>query len=236
MTLVLHMFSGAPTGWRVHLGLTFKNLTADIRRLSNADKDQFRPEFLAKSPRSKAPVLETSTGVLRDSIAILAWLDRAYPENPLFGTNPAQSGEIWRITMECCEYLRAAIAQLLSRVFPSDGSIPDEGSAEHDALQLGAKMVHAECRYLEDILSDGRLYLGGDTPSAADAVAFPEIRLLQRGVETKHALMSAFGFDNPPETYPHIANWKARLNDDPGVAATLPPHWGETLQTAKPAA
>ncbi|UYV38393.1 glutathione S-transferase family protein [Rhodobacteraceae bacterium D3-12] len=236
MSLVLHLFSGAPTGWRVHLGLTFKNLAADIRRLSNDDKDQLRPEFLAISPRAKAPVLETETGVVRDSIAILAWLDRAYPENPLFGSTPAQASEIWQITMECCEYLRAANHQLLSRVFPSDGSMPSEGSTERDALQLGAKMAHAECRYLEDILSDGRLYLGGDVPSAADAVAFPEIRLLQRGVETKHALMSAFGFGNPPETYPHTASWKARLNEDPRIAATLPPHWGETPQSTKPAA
>lgn len=235
MTLVLHMFSGAPAGWRVHLGLTFKNLDAEIRTLSNADKDQLLPEFLAISPRAKAPVLETKTGVVRDSIAILAWLDRAHPENPLFGTTPAQAGEIWRITMECCEYLRAANHELLSRVFPSDGSIPDDGSAEREALQLGADMVHAECLYLEDILSNGRLYLGGDAPSAADAVAYPEIRLLQRGAETKHALMSELGLSNPSDLYPNVADWRARLNDDPSVTATLPPHWGETPLKTKPA-
>lgn len=45
-------------GWRVHLGLTFKNITADIRRLNNDEQDQHRPEFLALSPRAKAPTLE----------------------------------------------------------------------------------------------------------------------------------------------------------------------------------
>ena len=91
-----------------------------------------------------------------------------------------------------------------------------------------ADLVHAECRYLESILSDGRWYLCGDAPGAADAVAFPEIRLMQRVVETKHDLLSALGFAYPPDLYPKVADWRARLNGDPGVAATIPAHWGAT--------
>lgn len=236
MAPTLHIFSGAPPGWRVHLGLAFKGITPEIRRMSNDDKDQHQPEFLALNPRGTAPVLEADGLILRDSIAILAWLDREYPLKPLFGENPQQAAEIWQITMECCEFLRQANHQLLTRVFPGDGTVPDEGSPERMQLQAAADLAHAECRYLEQILSDDRSYLGGETPSAADAVAFPEVRLIQRAVETKHALMSALGFGFPPALYPNVASWKDRLNSDARVAATMPPHWTATPVDHAPAA
>ncbi|MGJ8573021.1 MAG: glutathione S-transferase family protein [Hoeflea sp.] len=228
MTPILHTFSGAPRGWRVLLGLAFKGLKAEIRYMSVSDKDHHTPEFLALNRRATAPVLQTDDGILRDSIAILGWMDRAFPERPLFGANPQQAGEIWQITMECCDYLREANRQLLTQVFTSDGTVPPESSSDRDRFQSAADLLHAECRYLESILSDGRAYLSGNSPGAADAVAFPEIRLVQRAVETKHDLMAALGFSNPAETYPEVANWKARLNANPDVAATMPPHWGKS--------
>jgi len=228
MTLVLHTFSGAPRGSRVLLGLSFKCLDFETRMMSVSDKDHHKPEFLALNPRATAPVLETADGVLRDSIAILGWLDRAYPDRPLFGTTSRQAAEIWQISMECCDYLRNANHQLLSQVFAGDGTVPPEGSIQRGQLQSAADLLHAESRYLETILSDGRAYLSGDSPGAADAVAFPEIRLVQRAVETKYNLMSALGFANPPAIYPGVAVWKARLNADPAVATTMPPHWGQT--------
>lgn len=226
MTLTLHTFSGAPRGWRVLMGLAFKQLDFEIRLMSASDKDHHTPEFLALNPRATAPVLETADGVLRDSIAILGWFDRAYPDRPLFGTTSRQAAEIWQITMECCDYLRHATDQLLSKVFPSDGSVPPSNSAEWLELQKAAELFHAECRYLEEILSDDRPYLGGDMPSAADAVAFPEIRLLQRATDTKPDLMTALGFTIPLQTCPALSGWLTRLNEDPRIAATMPPHWG----------
>lgn len=225
MTLTIHTFSGAPRGWRVLLGLAFKGLDFDTRLMSAADKDHHKPQFLALNPRATAPVLETGDGVLRDSIAILGWLDRAYPDRPLFGATPQQAAEIWQTTMECCDYLRQATDQLLRKVFASDGSVPANGSPERLELQRAAELFHAECLYLENILADGRPYLGGDRPSAADAVAFPEIRLLQRGADTKPDLMSALGFTFPLQAFPKLGSWLMRLNDDPAVATTMPPHW-----------
>jgi len=112
-------------------------------------------------------------------------------------------------------------------VFPSDGTLPSEGSQERVDLQAGAELMHAECAYLEDILSDGRFFLAGALPSAADAVAYPEMRLLQRAMETKPEMMAALGFSSLVGTYPHLAAWKTRLNHDARVVRTMPPHWTE---------
>ncbi|MGH1350966.1 MAG: glutathione S-transferase family protein [Methyloligellaceae bacterium] len=228
MTLILHTISGAPRGWRVLLGMSFKGLSPEIHYLNYSEKEHQQPDFLKLNPRATIPTLETDSGILRDSIAILAWLDREYPENPLFGSTSKETATIWQITMECCDYLRDSTDQLLSLVFRSSGNVPAENSSERLKYDAAAELAHAECRYLENILSDTGPYLSGDRPGAADAIAFPEIRLMQRAVETRHELMSALGFGYPPDIYPKVAEWKARLNDDPGVAATMPPHWSKT--------
>jgi len=227
MTLTLHTVSGAPRGWRVLLGLAFKELPATVKMHNTSNGDLKTEDFLALNPRSKIPVLETGDEVLRDSIAALAWLDRKYPGNPLFGEDKDRAGEIWQMSMECCDYLRDAVHALLSRVFPSDGTLPPEDSRDRADLQDGADLMHAECAYLETILSDGRLYLAGPLPSAADAIAYPEVRLLQRAMETKPELMSALGFSRLLGAYPNLAAWKTRLNNDPRVVRTMPPHWTE---------
>lgn len=225
MPLTLYTFSGAPRGWRVHLGLVFKGLPADVKYLSASDQDHRKPGFLAMNPRAKIPVLEADQDVLRDSVAILAWLDRQYPDRPLFGITAAEAAESWQIVMDCCGYLRDGTHALLSRVFPAPDEVVDPNTPEGREIEGAADLVHAECHYLEGILSDGRRYLGGEWPGAADAVAYPELRLVQRGAETRSARMAALGFDGHLSRYPYLAAWKGRLNADAGVLQTMPPHW-----------
>ncbi|WP_282607765.1 glutathione S-transferase family protein [Pelagibius sp. Alg239-R121] len=224
MTLTLHTVSGAPRGWRVLLGFAFKGLEYNTRYLQSSKREHKMPAFLALNPRGTVPVVEAGDRILRDSIGILAWLDRQHPENPLFGETAEEAAEIWQIALECCDYLRDAITGVLAPAFTGDGSVPPLDSDEMIALNTAARVLHDECRFVEDLLAD-RPFLAGNAPSAADAVAFPEIRLIQRAVETKPKLMSALGFANPPFSYPKLDAWKARIESLPGVDKTFPIHW-----------
>ncbi len=225
MTYTVHTISGAPRGWRVLLGLTFKGLDYDVRYLQASAKEQRSPEFLALNPRGKVPVMtDGDEFVLRESLAILTWLDRRYPEKPLFGNTPDEAARIWQSTSESCHYLRDAIHNVLSVVFNSDGRVPAADSPELAALSEAAAVLHSECRALEDLLSD-RPFLASDAPSAADAVAFPEIRLIARGIEIRQALMSAIGFTSLSVSYPRLSAWMDRIADLPGFEKTLPAHW-----------
>ena len=56
------------------------------------------PDFIAKSPMGKIPCLETDSGCLSESIAILDYLEEAYPDNPLLPADP---------------YLRAKVRELV---------------------------------------------------------------------------------------------------------------------------
>lgn len=225
MTLVLHLFSGAPRGWRVHLGLEFKGLAYSTRYLSASQRDHHKPDFVALNPRSRIPVLETPGGPMRESIAILAWLDRAFPDRPLFGEHADEAAEIWPLTLDSCDFLRDANAALLPLVFPSEDTVPAADSEALAQLRGAAERMHMECRQLDVRLADGRTYLAGAQPTAADAVIYPEVRLLERAMQTKPARMAATGFADLEALYPHLAAWSARLAAEDRVARTLPPHW-----------
>jgi len=224
MTLTVHTISGAPRPWRVLLGLTFKGLNYETHYLEASKAEHKAPAFLKLNPRGKVPVLEAGDLILRDSIAILAWLDRHYPDRPLFGETADEAARIWQVTMECCDYLRAAGQNLLFPILVLNVPLPALNSKEMTDLKAAGEAMHAECRYLETLL-DGNSYLGGQHPSAADAIAFPEIRLIQRGLERKPDHMAAVGFDNPAELYPRVADWKDRVGALDDVDKTLPIHW-----------
>ena len=85
MPITVYNISGAPRGWRVLVGLELKGLDYKVQHLSASDGEHKQPAFLNINPRGTVPALTTETITLCDSIAILAWLDREYPHNLLFG-------------------------------------------------------------------------------------------------------------------------------------------------------
>ena len=95
MAIEVFWGSGSPFAWRVLLALEAKGLAYQSRLLEFSKGDSKTPEFLALNPRGQVPVLRDGGYVVYESIAILAYLERKYPEPPLFGATPkkpARSG------------------------------------------------------------------------------------------------------------------------------------------------
>lgn len=224
MTITIHTVSGAPRGWRVLLGLAFKGLEYDIRYLEASKGEHKAPEFLKLNPRGTVPVLEDGDILVRDSVGALAWLDRTYPEKPLFGSTKQEAAAVWQTTLECCDYLRDAANSLLFPILVEGKPLPDDGTQERDTLNTAAESMHRELTFLEGLLENG-LFLVGSAPSAADAVAYPEVRILGRAIDTKPEIMKALGFSDMGSLYPRIKAWKARIGALPGFEKTLPRHW-----------
>lgn len=224
MTTSVHAVSGAPRAWRVLLGLTFKGLEYDIKYLEASKGEHKSPEFLLLNPRGTVPVLVDGDTVIRDSIGALAWLDRAYPETPLFGHTSRDAAAIWQTTLECADYLRDAANSLLFPILVQNRELPADGSDERATLNQAADAMQHELLFLEKLLK-GRQFLSGDKPSASDAVAFPEVRILERAIDRKPETLDALGFANFPQKYPLISSWKTRVSALPGFEKTMPRHW-----------
>lgn len=226
MKLTVYSISGAPRGWRVLLGLAFKGLDYNVKYLQGSQGEHKSPAFRAINPRATIPVLDAGGLIIRDSIGILAWLDRQYPEKPLFGATPEAAASIWQTTTECCDYLRAAINDLFFPILVQGELLPEMGTERRAVFDEAANTLHAECRFLEDILGNSTFF-GGEAPSAADAIIFPEIRLIQRAAETKPDIIEVLGFNDMLGNYPQLTAWRDRVEALPGVDKTMPPHWSK---------
>ncbi|MEJ6392375.1 glutathione S-transferase family protein [Gymnodinialimonas sp. 2305UL16-5] len=220
MTLQFWTVSGAPSPWRAALGMAFKGLDYDVHLLSAGQKEHKSDAYLSINPRGTVPTLKEGDMTLGQSIAILAWLDRAYPAAPLFGETPQDAGLIWQRTMEIFDYLPGATSAVLSPIF-----FQGAGEATND-LKIASETLRSELTHLTDILARHR-FLSGARPGAADAVAFPHVRLIQRAMETKPQIMQDLGLADLNALSPEIADWVHRVEALPNVAQTFPPHWAD---------
>lgn len=218
MSIEIYTISGSPVGWRVLLALAFKQLDYKVNYLNLSKKENKTEAYLRINPRGTVPTMVSGHVNIGDSMAILAWLDRAHPSRPLFGATQEEAARIWHITMEACEYLRGASKDLLLPVF-------FHGIEEKtDELSEAANTMLAEFKKLEMLLTH-KNFIGGSQPCAADAVCFPEVRLIQRAMETKTALMTDLGFTAGLSDFPNLAGWLERVEAYEGVKQTMPPHW-----------
>lgn len=224
MSLVVHAISGAPRSWRVLVGLAFKNLDYTINYLEASKAEHKSPDYLKIHPRGTVPALEGEGLILRDSIGILAWLDRQYPGSPLFGETPEDAGNIWQITLESADYLRSAHQLVFFSLLALGEEVPAATTAEGKAMREAADDLRKECGRLETLLRNSDFLYDG-TPSAADAVAFPEIRLIQRAAESKPQALTALGLSDIFTEFPRLAAWTDRVEHWPGMEKTMPPHW-----------
>jgi len=200
--------------------MAFKGLDYDIHLLSAAGKEHKSEQYLALNPRGTVPTLRDTNQTLGHSVAIIAWLDRLYPTPPLFGRTPQEAGQIWQRTMDAFDHLPPATSAVLSPIF-FEGAV-----RATDELLAAVEHLQAELDHLSDVL-DGQPYLSGELPGAADAVAFPHIRLIQRAMETKPQIMQELRLPSLSSVASTLSEWVTRIEQLPHVAHTFPPHWAE---------
>lgn len=205
-TYELYTISGAPRPWRVALALVVKGLPFTPHILEGSRKEQKEPPFLAINPRGRTPVLVQGDFVLTESLAIIAHLDRIHPEPPLF-PDPAR---VWELALALDHHLRDAANPVHVAAFKNTELPADAGAT-----------LRAELRLLEARLASSP-FLCGDRITAADCVAFPEVRLTQRAAERAPELMRRIELERLPDS---LRRWVDRIEALPGYERTFPTHW-----------
>lgn len=218
MALEVYWASGSPFAWRVLLTLEVKRLPYQSRLLSFAKGENKSAEYLAMNPRGKVPTLKDGDFALYESLAIMAYLDRAYPEQPIFGSNSRETGVIWRLVAENISYVCEPIQKVIAPLFAG-------GAAGKEAeMRAAAATVHSELARLDATVVKSP-WLGGAAISAADIVVFPWIPSLLRAVAKAEAKPFDLEFLPLDARYPHLATWAKRVETIPGYELTYPPHW-----------
>ena len=116
MALDLYWGSGSPYSWRVLLALEFKRLPYTSHLLQFSKQEHKSPQMLKMNPRGRVPVLKDGDYVCFESLAILQYLDRKYPEAPLFGRTAEEAGTIMRVICEYQSYAEEHIMRIIQAI------------------------------------------------------------------------------------------------------------------------
>lgn len=214
----VYWFSGSAPSWRVLLTLELKGVAYTSKLIQAFKGEHKSPEYMALNPRGKVPTLRDGDLVLPESLAIMAYLDRKFPEPPLFGRSPEEAGRIWKAVMDSELYLQPAALGIILPIFL--------GQTEEKADRVKAAIpdVHAELRALETIVK-GNEWLVGDAISAADIATYPFLEALLRAAGKETAAPFELGLLPLGGRYPALEAWRQRITALPGYDRTYPPHW-----------
>jgi glutathione S-transferase len=218
MAIELYWGSGSPFAWRVMLTLEVKGLAYESKRLEFSKNEHKAPAYLRLNPRGKVPTLKDGDYVLDESLAIMSYLDRKYPNPPLFGETAEETGLIWRALAECESYIVSAGDKVVRPIFFG------KGLDKVEEIQGAAETLRRELKVIDERLA-GAQWLVNDKISAADIGVFPLIQLILRAASKDAARPFDLGFLPFAQTFPSIAKWVQRVEALPNYQRTYPPHW-----------
>jgi glutathione S-transferase len=202
----LYVSKYAPNPRRVTMFAAEKGL-ADIE-LVNVDlfNGEIRtPEFLAKNPMGRVPVLELDDGrTLCETRAICTWLEGKHPEPNLMGRDFEERAFIEMEDRRVELHFFLLIANCIRHTHPALAPLEQPQFQDFGASQ-GEKMRGA-MRWLDGVLA-GREYVAGDRFTIADITAFC-------GLEFARGMLK---FNAGGEGMTHLQAWRDRIAARPSV-------------------
>ena len=109
----------APSPRRARIFLAEKGVEAEVIEIDLRKGEQMSEEFRAINPRCAVPCLVNEDGhAISENLAIAAYIEERFPENPLMGTTPIERAMVlewnWRVEFEGL----AAVAEILRNSSP----------------------------------------------------------------------------------------------------------------------
>lgn len=215
----VYMFSGSAHSWKVLLGLEIKGQHYEVTQFSSPQTDLKSTEFLALNPRGKVPVIRNGAYCLPESSAILAYLERKYPEPPLFGRTAEETGLIWKAILDFDLYVSHDwVSRIIVPIFTG------QALTKAGEIRQAMPACHAELARLEAAVGNGG-WIAESQLSAADITVFPTLEALLRACGKKE--VSTLDIDLLPfETrYPALEAWRRKIRSMPAYDRTYPAYW-----------
>ncbi|CAG7820229.1 unnamed protein product [Allacma fusca] len=164
---ILYSFSHSSCTWRVRLALNYKDIAYETRVVNLSRGETRDPEFLKVNPAGHIPALVVNGKVLAQSMAILEYIEEAYPEKPLLPKDLIQRAKV----REICELIVSGIQPLQHRQVA--GKYSDDKQKQ---LEWQDFYIHRGLTALERILTDcSGKYAVGDDFTLADCCLIPQV-------------------------------------------------------------
>lgn len=202
--LALHGYWRSSAAYRVRLALAWKRLPFTHVAVNLAAGAQAEPEYRALALGGLVPVLVADGVALRQSLAIIEWLDETYPEPALLPREPLVRARVRAAAMDiACDVHPLGNLRVLKRLKAMDHTQDVIDAWMRHWIALGFDM-------LEPIAAAaGGPHLMGAEVTLADLCLTPQLYNARR-----------FGLDLTP--YPALVAADAALLALPGMDAARP--------------
>jgi glutathione S-transferase len=206
-----HDCKTAPSPRRVRIFLAEKGIEIESVQVDLGAGEQFSEAFRKLNPDCVVPVLELDDGsCLSEVIAICDYLERQYPEPPLFGRNDVEHATVlmWNTKIEqqgllgMMDAFRNSVKGLAGRALTG----PESYEQIPELAERGRKRVLQFFRRLDGQL-EGREFVCGDFFSVADITALAVVDFAARGKIPV------------PEDAANLKRWYAAISARPSASA-----------------
>lgn len=174
MTLRLHNYFRSSTSTRLRAALNLKGLDYDYVGIHLVKGEHRAPAYTALNPQGLVPALELEDGtMLTQSLAIMEWLDEAYPDRPLLPEGPVARARV------------RALAQMIAlEIHPVNNlrvmnyHVERAGGGDAEKKAWFSHWVHTTFKPLEAMLAGSPqtgTYCHGETPGYADCCLYAQM-------------------------------------------------------------
>jgi maleylpyruvate isomerase len=201
----LHGYFRSGASYRVRIALNLKGLSTEHLPHHLRKGEQCAPAYLAINPQGLVPTLEDDAGtVLTQSLAIIEWLDEAYPAPPLLPRDPLRRAKVRAFAMAlACDVHPVQNLKVLARL--RQLGLPEEKVTEWAAWANREGL--AACETL--IAGESGPFCFGAAPTIADLCLVPQLANARR-----------FGVD--VSVYPRLLKAEAAARENKAFADAAP--------------
>lgn len=166
----LYGYWRSSAAYRIRIALNLKGAPCELVAVNLLDEDD-KARYAGKNPAMLVPTLELDDGVcIRQSLAIIDYLERAYPQPKLIPEDPvARAAAVafaCDIGMEIHPLNNLRVLRRLKE---------QHGFAEESAVEWMHHWMHASFVHLEKSVDASGPYCLGDAPSVADVFLIPQL-------------------------------------------------------------
>jgi GST-like protein len=168
---MIRLYTAAtPNGRKITIALEELGLDYELEPVRLDLSEQMTPEFLARNPNHKIPVLDDDGQVIWESGAILLHLgERHDPEDRIL---PSES----RRRMEAIQYAFFQTGGVGPNLGRLGAALRKQGEKNTEMIEIFTNEVTRLVGVLDRILADGREYLAGDY-SIGDIMHYPWLKV-----------------------------------------------------------
>ena len=214
----IYWISGSGPCWKVLLLCETQGISYQSKKLEVQKREQKSPAYLKLNDRGKVPVINDDGFVLKESSAIMRYLDQKYLGNSLQGKGPQTSAKINELCYEIQGIIEPATDTIVRAMFRG------QLAGQHNVLTEQLALLSNELGRIETRLQYHD-YLCSNEISLADYHLAPALMRLERAETKEHAKGLDWPFFPLENKFKAVSRWLDSIKNLEGAENAYPPHW-----------